>query len=649
MSNASKFLIFSCGTVVLLHVWAAASPSHDNWGIHFFAFYDVPFRIAALALLAVMAVPLWQAKLLGRLEWLLRGISRLPALVGYLAVAGLVYAGILLFPVKLHLLGDGAILLRSVPLGIGSPEITASFKNQPLMFWIYRAAMSLHPTDVSADPYNVYYLLDIAGSILFTALIFVTTRSLQKLSHGERFLLGLILFAGAGSQFFFGYVENYVLQYVCITAYAITGWFALEKRVNLAIPVLLFSLAVLLHLGAGCFLPSVILLILLRLRAGRLASLLVLAGLGALGIAGLFLSGFSISDLTRHLESGSVDFLRPFSAPGGNFPYAMFSARHLIDWLNSLMLVTPVGLFIGAGGWFFLKERRNAPLYFLTTATLCGFFFTWVVNSALGLARDWDLFSGFFAPLLVLGVYFLSREELGIRRYVIGVVAAVSFLHWAAWIGVNADADKHLARMRMLDSPKYLALTTQMVYNEALANFFFDNAKYADARTYYLRFMQIDSSNTRIVGNIADVYRKLGEKDNYFRMLQRAVDLGTKDPGVFSNLGVEYAVRGDTARAIEFNERAVSLNPTMQKAIANLGILYSARKNYVLAEKYFESAIELGMRDPVLFRYAGDVAVFLNNYEKASRYYDAYLGAVPGDARVRSIRDKLRQAIMQGH
>jgi tetratricopeptide (TPR) repeat protein len=153
--------------------------------------------------------------------------------------------------------------------------------------------------------------------------------------------------------------------------------------------------------------------------------------------------------------------------------------------------------------------------------------------------------------------------------------------------------------------------------------------------------MTIDDHNPRIIGNIADTYRKLGLKDKYFGMLQHAVTLQSPDPGIYSNMGVEYANRGDTARAIEYNERAVAMDSTQRLAHANLGILYATRKNFALADLHFTKAIDLGMREAPLFRYEGDICAYRGEYQRALQYYNAYLDLVPDDQHVRMNRNQI--------
>lgn len=644
MLRLKYFLLAACAIVVILHIWGAVYPSHENWGLHFWGFYEKWIAASALGLIILFSIPKIQLSAINYLDRIARAVRKLPWIVIFGITSGIIIVAIYFFPAKLHLLGDGAVLLRSVPRGIMGDEITLSFRNQPLMFWIYRVAMRLHPFEAAPNPYTVYYAIDIVAALGFLALVFWSLRSSPQ-PFIERVLLGCFFVFAGGSQFFFGYVENYVLLYVMTSTYLITGWMALEKRVSIIVPILCFIFMVLLHLGSLAFLPSLLLLIIFKWKKNRLIAVGFIVAVGIIGLLVMYFIGFNLIDMTRHLRSGSVDFLQPFIAKGGNFPYAMFSFAHLLDWLNDSMLIAPFGLLLIVILIPALpSERRwkNPILLFLLTAAACGIFFTWVINSALGLARDWDLFASFFVPLIVLPIYLLLQPiEIPQRRNIIFLITLIAFLHTAPWIGVNASAEKHLARMQDLNSSMLLSKTAQLVYNESLANYFFDNQRYADARTYYEYYMKIDSMNPRIIGNIADVFRKLDEREKYFYMLKRAVANNSPDPGVYSNLGVEYANRKDTARAIQLNERAIAINPTMQKAHANLGILYMSTKNYKLANQHFTAAINLGMREPVLFRYAGDLCALTGDYARALEYYDTYLSSNPADKRVHQMRNEI--------
>ena len=73
-----------------------------------------------------------------------------------------------------------------------------------------------------------------------------------------------------------------------------------------------------------------------------------------------------------------------------------------------------------------------------------------------------------------------------------------------------------------------------------------------------------------------------------------------------------------------------------------------SKKEYETADRHFQAAIGLGMRDAVLFRYAGDVAVVLEQYERALQDYNLCLELAPNNEHVRSVRERIRTMLQQG-
>jgi Tfp pilus assembly protein PilF len=647
-NRSLQILLFLSLLIVLLHVWGVLAPSHDNWGMHLFAFYSPTISLLALAVTLLLLIPKSQAWLMSVVDNALRFLSKLPVVVNVAIAAGIVLYGAVTFTAKLHLLGDGAVLLRSINQSQWGSELVASFRNQPLMIWIFRSLMGFYATGGSVKPYDVYFGIDLTACLMFVILVFWFIRWLER-PLIEQILLGIFLFACAGAQFFFGYVENYVLQYVITALFVITGWFSMDRNVPVIVPIASFGILVGLHLGNLIFFPAILVLIYQKLGGNRSRAILAITGLSIVLLGFMFALGFNLKDFLRHITSGSVDFLQPFSAVGGNFAYPMFSFAHLWDWMNAGLLIAPFGIVV-ALTLLTVHARelrwREPSFVFLLISSGCGLLFTWIINSALGMARDWDLLTSFFVPLVILDVYLLSRPiTLKSRRYILAVITGITLLHTGAWIGVNASPDRHLTRMKLLNDPNYMSLTSQIVFDEALANYFFDNADYKDARIYYEHYLQIDNGNPRILANIADTYRKMGEREKYFAALQRAVEAKSRDPGVYLNLGVEYANRQDTAAAIRFNEQAIKMDSTQRLAHANLGILYTTRKDYPLAERHFTAAIDLGLREPAVLRYAGDVCYILDKYDRALKYYNSYLELVPGDQKVRDTRERVRQAL----
>jgi Tfp pilus assembly protein PilF len=670
MSRQYRYLLFSCIFFILLNIWSAIQPSHLNWGIHSAAFYDLPSRLFFLLLAVLILLPAVQAWLLRGVERIAGFFSRRPVIVGFLLAIGIITCLAFLFPSKLHLLGDGALLLRSVPLFKAEEGLPEGFRNQPLVYDAYKASSALLQLFMQPSTRDIYFFIDLVSAVVLLAVIVFMMRHIKRPATEKALLGGLLLFGG-GAQFFFGYVENYALQYAATAAFAISGWIALQKPNPssladsarlVAAPTVLYILIVGLNLGSLIFLPALLflygyyLLILYRKSQKTRSQMYAIIAASIVAIGGgilvlFFAIGFNPMIFVQHILSGSKDFLPLFSANDPAFPYAMFSWLHLLDVTNSCLHVAPLGLAVPIIiGFAFRRELtwKDPVLLFLLLTTLCGFFFTLIVNSALGLARDWDLFSSFFVPLMVFGIYLIQvPAKFEQRKNLILVVTLFTLFHLALRIGVNASEDKHLRRMETLDSPLLLSLSSRLFYDEALANYFFDSQQYSSARKYYEDYMTISSVNPRILANLADTYRKLGERELYFDMLKRVVQQGTTNPGVYSNLGVEYVAHGDTTKAIEMNQKCVQLDSTQAQGYANLSMLYLNSGKFPEAIANAMSALRSGMNDPTLYRIMAKAYTETGDYLQAVRYFDAYLEASPGDQQIRDLRNRVAERIQR--
>ncbi|MFI5251634.1 MAG: hypothetical protein ACHQQQ_04285 [Bacteroidota bacterium] len=638
-------IVLPCTLVfILISIWCTLEPSHFNWGMHFLAFYSTPIQLCFLFLSLLILLPPVSTKAIQSLTSISQKLVGVPVKILFPLVSIILTVMWLSFPSKLHLLGDGAILLRSIPGVERLGGFPVSFRNQPLIWMLYLSGRAILRVFTSPTTVQVYYLVDIASGLGFVGLIFWWMKQIERPAI-EKILLGaMVLFTG-GFQFFFGYVENYVTQYVFTAAFAVTGWLALEKKIHILIPLCIYVLLVGLHLGSLIFIPAMLYMFVHRMGEHKLRAFLIIGAAGVVGIILVTLAGFNLWLFIQHFLRGSPDFLPVLPLESSFYPYSMFSIRHLIDCLNGQLLIVPMGLIIPAAYFVAYRkeiEWKNPALLFLIITTLCGFAFTWIINSALGFARDWDLFSSFYVPLIILNVYLLQLPfKMEGRRTIQFIAAVITILHIVPFIGINDNEDKHLARIEMLNAPQLLSVSTRMVYYEAMANFYFDHAGYDKAKNYYEQYIQFDSLNSRILANLADSYRKLEDNEGYFRVLERTVKLGNYNPGVFSNLGVEYARRGDTAKAIAMNLQCLSMDSLQVQALANLAILYLNTNQPLLALRYASGAITLGMSDPVMYRIKAKSYIKMNNYASALTEYDKYLKLVPGDNSIREQRARL--------
>jgi hypothetical protein len=130
--------------------------------------------------------------------------------------------------------------------------------------------------------------------------------------------------------------------------------------------------------------------------------------------------------------------------------YSVFSAAHLLDLANELVLVAPIGIPLAMlARW----GRRHDPTMallrpFFILAVAGSLLVMVVVNPTLGMARDWDLMA--LAPLLITVVlaYCAARNPLTERWASRVLVVAVWCI--APWVLMNHSRDAAVARFANL-------------------------------------------------------------------------------------------------------------------------------------------------------------------------------------------------------
>ncbi len=645
MNVAGKIIFIFCFIFILLHIWGAANPSHINWGFQSFAYYDISTSVIVLILILTLFIPSILRFWIRTLERGTEIFSALPNTVVLLGCAAILIFLSLQFPSRGLLLGDSKLILLTTNELPENPLVSANFRNQPLVLASLHGMESVLAFIGIHGIKNIYIWTDIIAGIIFLGIVYLFLLN-EKISSIEKFLAGLFIFAGAGSQFFFGYIENYALLYAFITGYVVTALLVLQKRIHVLVPVILFVSIAGLHLGTLIFFPSIILLLILSWQDNKRTVIVLSTLLPVLLLLLIYLSNYGIHQFIVRIQAAFMyDFL-PFFKPIHGIPYTVFSWVHLVEWINLNFVIVPLGLIPVI--IILIANRHkiwqsNKELLFLIMTTVCGLIFTFIMIPALGMFRDWDLMASFFIPLIILSLYLFTHYFSGnVRKQVIAVIALISVTHTAFRIGVNADEDRHIRHAEIMAQPSLLSTFAQQLYYDRLANVFWERKDYAKTKLWYERYLTIDSTNPRIIANLSDVYKKLNETENVFRMLKRSAELGAKSPRVYINLGVEYYRHGDIQNAIRVTEQGLKIDPKQPICHAHLGLYYLQLGKYAQAADHFENSLRLGMRDPVVIKHAGNARFALNHYAKAVEHYNNYIRINPSDSLVKEKIIKLK-------
>jgi hypothetical protein len=128
--------------------------------------------------------------------------------------------------------------------------------------------------------------------------------------------------------------------------------------------------------------------------------------------------------------------------------YTMFSAGHILDWINEHVLISPFGLFLVVLVLTTIVRHRLTIFehqdekdfgYFLGLTAGMYLLFTWLWNPDYGGRNDWDLFAPSAFVYTLLAGYLLVRTltDRNVLREGSLFIIAVSLLHTATWIFAN--------------------------------------------------------------------------------------------------------------------------------------------------------------------------------------------------------------------
>ncbi|GAB4443498.1 MAG: hypothetical protein Fur0044_39800 [Anaerolineae bacterium] len=463
-------------TLLTLHLAAPHLPEATFWSLWPYTFFS-PWLGWALALLAgALIIPTIHQMVLAGLRFTIYDLrftiydlcftphaSRLTPHAWFVLIALL--SGLLFWLARLRHLrwGDSYLLTRA--LSTPDLELRVIYNWQaPFTVFLHQRLWQFVANPLLGWPVeSVYATTSIICGMVFVYLLLTFTARLGRSPLESAVVAGLVLTTGS-MQLFFGYVENYTLISLGLLVTLFLGWRALAGEIPLVWPVLALSLTNAFHPSTVFLWPGMWLLSWLCWQRGRVSTI------GAIWQILLppLLVGASVLALMESGGHGLAALLgkdRPGGGDGVWFvplfeidpewqkyqPYTMFSAAHLLDWLNVHLLISPFGLPLLA---LILMARFRFDLtlfdrsaerdfgYFLAVMAAMYVLLTWLWNPDYGGRKDWDLFApSAFVYTLLAGLLLVravtDRAKLAQASL---FLIAVSLLHTAAWIFANTHS-----------------------------------------------------------------------------------------------------------------------------------------------------------------------------------------------------------------
>jgi len=596
-------IYFFVGAFVAADLWSAFQPTAWNWGFHSLAFYGIEVRFIVCALMLGVMIPQVQFFLVDLLrsfaEWESSWRPVLRLLLGMAFIAVLIFLFIR-FRAATYFLGDGYLRLRSlkVPENMDNLNLTG-FVREPLVgFFIFQLSRLFEFFESVSPAEDAYLWLSVLSGACFTFIAWKGIRLFVE-EETDRILILFLFLASGVSMLFFGSVENYAPGYAGIFLFLLLGAGYLKERISLYWAVTAYGFLLSMNLGAAAFIPALLYLVYIAVRRGAAAEAFgALLLSGVVFIAALAVSGYSYAFLRQVVRDAAANIL-PVGGPAGKQqPYTLFALSHAADVADLLVLAVPAGIVLLVAAVAVALKKRH-PLEtserFLLLAAACGVVFIVAVNCPLGMSRDWGipapLSVGIPAAAVALWVSVVDNRET--RHRALLILGVVALLQTGAWITLNADVRRSVARFETLEDKKLWDVQACLDAYEELAVYHRDHREFIQAAACYEKYVALDSTNGRIWLNCAKVEVAAGNIGKAIDAYKALVRLQPTNPDFFSSLGVFLAQAGRFDEALFDFQQAEQLSPGSAKIKNDIGAIFANQKQYSKALPYFLQAIKL--------------------------------------------------------
>jgi tetratricopeptide (TPR) repeat protein len=504
---------------------------------------------------------------------------------------------------KLYLLGDGYFKIRQLPPG---ELVPTEWLDGVIHLEFYKFLSKVSP---GLDPSLSYSILSVLCGGIFVFLILLLSDLLGK-TNFQKILIFSLLFSLGSIELFFGYVESYTILLVGLTAFLLFSVLYVRGKASIIFPLITLVLSIGLHVSVLALVPSFFYLIFGKPQKEKkgpvhlltIISLVVCFALISFAIWKVFFQGAEGGGFTR--------FLPLFPSARTNF--TLFCGEHISEFVNQLLLISPVGILSFAFFLFYAIRYKDFSvvdrsayggndriLNLLLISSIFSLTFIFIYDSKLG-RMDWDLrsFPGIFFTLLGI-LLFIKYGNLWMRFKNYGLILImVSFFHTVPWILVNANKQFSLERYVLMAKSD-------------------PHAQSKDDRGIWR------------VGRILDYAGLTEEAEEIFK---HGLEKNPKDLGNYSYLGKHYFQQGKYDQAIIYLEKAIQLEPRSESIRFLLGRAYARKMEFQKALFHLERVKNTYRDDPLLVHNLAMAYLVSNRAEEAKGILQEFLAKNPESA-----------------
>ncbi|MEW6412326.1 MAG: hypothetical protein AB1483_07615 [Candidatus Zixiibacteriota bacterium] len=669
--------------VVALYFAGSFFPGRLTWGFSYWSLWPLPVAVGAFVIAAIMlrpgvANPI--ALLLGRVchpAAAMTGKVKKPVSMVLLFAAAVLV--LFYFRSRGLVYGDGYAVLNDTTSG-DDVVLLDQYYLQILAVYFNHYAYAFLDAVVPWTAQDKIALIKAVGGAVGLWAIFRIARQITTDGVSRAFVTVGALSSGS-VILFFGYIENYTWA-TALALWALSFSIGFVRRENgVAGMVICAVLAFFFHMAT---LPiAVVVLISLFMRGSPSGNFLLDIGLKKVAAFFAVFSGIFVT-VSQLLD---IEIFVPLWATRGN-PYSAFSAAHLIDVANQMLLVAPLGvlllIFTAAFGRklaFAVSEEDGI----LCMSAWLMFLVSFWVDPEIGAPRDWDLLSFYGIPLTMWGLYrftkfFRQRQIPSIYAVAATVVAVFTLLPnlyekqslqrsvsrldmllaedphyqstyqlaercmpWVAILQQGADEEelavKYLHRRLLAVPDEYKACFT-------LGDIYRRRGIYDSASIYLRRGAHLKPDEMQMILTLAKLERHLERYAESIKWAARAVELSPMDVDALTELGIALSERGYPERSLPHFQRAFSIAPSAYDQQVNLGMCHAMTGTIDSAYYYIAMAFSnaASSRRPELCYCLISAALELNLTADASRYLDTLRRIDPSSPHISSLGAQLAAA-----
>lgn len=162
-------------------------------------------------------------------------------------------------------------------------------------------------------------------------------------------------------------------------------------------------------------------------------------------------------------------------------------------------------------------------------------------------------------------------------------------------------------------------------FNGAKAYFDQAEAKFPSKTNKTSTLSKSDQALTLSEISEAYIISKVKNPDISIAKLEKALELDTKNPDIYLNLGEAYMEKNDGSKAISNYKMAQELDPKSPAAKVNLGKLWVRAKNWTEAINYYKEAIQIDSTFAPGFLELGVLYSRANQPQLSKKYFKKYI------------------------